>query len=423
VVVVSLRLRPPASWRRIEPDAERGAVALVVAAFMVVVLGLAAIVIDLGFARDRIRVAQNAADAAALAAAQSLSTAANPLTPTAAEQTAATGAAQTYATANGWRQTVTVRYDLARFVVTVQLGTEPEPSFFGGAVGNASTTVGGTAAARWADPAAAAPCSVCILGDLDQRANGDIFVTQGDVRVGGRVLVGPNSRLQDSNGKVYAGNLAGSNIAGTLSPAPLRQQVGPLTDPFLGLPTPPLNQPIAPSPSGACTAGTYASIDGCSTLGPGVYVLTGASRFTGGSGNVTGNGVLLYLACSSGGRSASCLAGQAGASISVNGGPSVSVGLTAAAGGPWAGVGIFADRNNTASVDVAGGSFFSIANGSLYLKAGTLLHSGNPDLTVGGSVVVGDYRANGNPNPLRVGGAGTAPAPPPPLGGPVSLVK
>ena len=37
---------------------------------LVVFLGLAAIVVDLGFARDQDRIAQNAADAGALAAAQ-----------------------------------------------------------------------------------------------------------------------------------------------------------------------------------------------------------------------------------------------------------------------------------------------------------------------------------------------------------------
>ena len=44
------------------------------AAFSVVVFALAAIVVDLGFAQDEVRQAQNAADAAALAGATCMAT-------------------------------------------------------------------------------------------------------------------------------------------------------------------------------------------------------------------------------------------------------------------------------------------------------------------------------------------------------------
>ena len=53
---------------RNDQHGERGAVAIIVAVFAVVMFGLASLVVDLGVARDTRREAQNAADASALAA-------------------------------------------------------------------------------------------------------------------------------------------------------------------------------------------------------------------------------------------------------------------------------------------------------------------------------------------------------------------
>jgi Flp pilus assembly protein TadG len=53
------------------PDDE-GYISLIVALLITAFVGLAALVVDLGLARDQERTAQNAADAAALAAAQRL---------------------------------------------------------------------------------------------------------------------------------------------------------------------------------------------------------------------------------------------------------------------------------------------------------------------------------------------------------------
>ena len=51
---------------------ESGAVAILVAFFALVVFGLAALVVDLGAARDARRMSQNASDASALAAANAV---------------------------------------------------------------------------------------------------------------------------------------------------------------------------------------------------------------------------------------------------------------------------------------------------------------------------------------------------------------
>ena len=54
------------------PRNDKGAVAVMTAVLAVLLFGMAALVVDLGIARDNRRQAQNTADAAALAAANAL---------------------------------------------------------------------------------------------------------------------------------------------------------------------------------------------------------------------------------------------------------------------------------------------------------------------------------------------------------------
>src|SRR6185437_5904317 len=98
MVRVTVRRLDPRPHPRVGADHDRGAVALVVAALMVVFMGLAALIVDLGFARDREGTAQSAADAAALAVATCFAS------PTSGCNSvpAATAKAQAYITANGW---------------------------------------------------------------------------------------------------------------------------------------------------------------------------------------------------------------------------------------------------------------------------------------------------------------------------------
>src|SRR4051794_708545 len=110
---------------------ERGAVALVVALLTVVFAGLAALVVDLGFARDEHRAAQNAADAAAIAAATVFADALNPAGVTAADIARARSAATTYASGNGWPAGIsTFTVDAAAQTVTVALTPVQAPTFF-----------------------------------------------------------------------------------------------------------------------------------------------------------------------------------------------------------------------------------------------------------------------------------------------------
>jgi hypothetical protein len=394
-------------------------VAILVAVFMVLLMGLAAIVVDLGFARDRARVAQNASDAAALAAAQYLSTRPNPFTPTPAEFQAASTRALEFISANGWSAGGAVSFDQTGYVVTVALNPEAPRSFFSGAVGGGGPPVARDAAARWAVAGPPGLCSVCIFGDLEAQ-NGDIFLTNGDLRAGGAITVSPNGNVETAGGSLYAGNLAGSTVGGNFVPTPLLQQVGAVPDPFAGVPEPPVGAPIAGSPNGNCTPGTYASIDNCSSFAPGIYVVTAASRWTGNTG-ATGNGVLFYLTCANGNQSARCAPGQSGGSISTNGGPGLQLSFTPSNNPLYGDLVVFGDRNNAAVNDIQGGSLFSTGPGSFYMKAGELSHGGNPEIRIGGNLVVGRYSSNGNPNPAFVTGTSAA-SPLPPPGGGVGLV-
>ena len=78
--------------------------ALVVALMTLVFCGLLALVVDLGVARDQERLAQNAADAAALAAASSLAHTVNPSAVTPNEIAQAQALATQYVAVNGWQR-------------------------------------------------------------------------------------------------------------------------------------------------------------------------------------------------------------------------------------------------------------------------------------------------------------------------------
>ena len=415
---MSLTVRRSGSRGTGRADDDRGAVAIVVAVFMVASLGLAAIVVDLGYARDRVRVAQNAADAAALAAAQVLSTAADPLHPTTGEQNAAIAAAQAYAHANGWPNGVTLTFDLAHYVTSASAAAESEPSFFAGAFGARSVTIGAAAGARWAQPSSG-PCSVCVFGSADLQ-NGDLTIENGDMHVHGTISVGPTGHLIDHAGHFYAGSTAPPG--GTVDPLPLLRQVGPVADPFAAIPDPPkLGTAVSGSPKGACTPGVYAAVDGCTSFATGIYIVTAASTFTGNSG-ATGTGVLFYLACNHGGKAAHCHAGEAGGSLSTNGGPKLALAFTPLADPTYAGLVVYGDRDNTATLDIQGGSDVSLGAGSLYMRSGTLAHGGNPTIHIGGTMAVGMYSSNGNPNPAFVTGTGISSVPVP-VGGGIGLVS
>ncbi len=93
------------------------------------------------------------------------------------------------------------------------------------------------------------------------------------VNTGGRIF---------ANGSVTGSNLSSTllqDVTGVLLPGTV-PKTGPITAPVVDVSRPlgqpdPLGQPVAPSPSGTCVAGTYASVGNCTSFNPGLYVLTG----------------------------------------------------------------------------------------------------------------------------------------------------
>jgi Flp pilus assembly protein TadG len=322
VVVVSLSRRRLRARRRRGADDARGAVAIIVAASMLVVLGLAAIVVDLGFARDRARVAQNAADAAALAVAICYTA------PTGCPDPQ--GTARAYVTANGWTYSPsTVSVDTAAQTVTVGLQAAAPPGFFAGALGYTNARVGGSARATWSGATAVA-CALCVLGDFDGQV--------GDVTLAGSLVVDGDIDFNDPGGTVtvngppgtgvfYGGTVTGGSYTVNGTPVTPVARTVPLPDPLAGLTLPPptgvegvnLGATATRGPGGprpvVCPQGNYIDFSACDALqGNGIYIVTGP---VGGGAveipNGTASNTLVYLTCNDGAnRPRNCNPGEKG---------------------------------------------------------------------------------------------------------------
>lgn len=411
------------------PDRDEGAVALLVAALSVFLLGLTAIVVDLGFARDRTQQAQNAADAGALAAAQYLATRPDPQAPTQAEQDTARATAESYVAANGWPSAgTTVKFDLTRHVVTVQVPNQSSPTFFAGIVGSSPPAVSRGAGARWAE-ARSGDCTLCVFDDLAVQ-NADIRVEQGAVAIGGDLTIGSQGHLLATGpgGAITYQSTALNNVpADQLSPSPSQSSTSP-PDPFEDVDLPVPNGTVKPSPSGYCQPGTYADVSECDSFAPGVFFLTGNTVFKHQGGNqkfLYAKDVVFYLVCSSGGMARECdPQGEPGGSIDIQG--NINASFVAPGGGSTlAGFSIVADRHNTGQLLwIHGGATLTVTSGSIYLRSGHVRQNGNPAILVDNSMVIGSWEGEGNKDSFTVYGKDYGnPAPGTGLSDLVRLVK
>jgi hypothetical protein len=382
---------------------------------LTVFLGLAALVVDAGFAKDAQGEAQNAADAAALAGATCMAS----LTSGCNNITDATTKAKAYVTANGWDGAgTTVSIDPAARTVSVTLPPRRSPTFFGGAVGGGLPPVKRSATATWTGFGSG--CSLCVLGNLSLGANSDLKMDQGDLLTNGNLVLAPNAGVIDTGGRIFVnGSVTGSitartvlqDVTGVLSPTGV-PKTGPITPPVVDV-SGSLGQRVVSSPSGACVAGTYDKLDGCTSLDKGVYVITSATAFTK-NGTIQATGVTFVLTCSTTTAgvlvSSQCAPNQSGGSIQVGGQATVNVSVSSPPVylGICFGVAIVSDPNNTGSLWVNGTQARLSVTGSIYLPAGTLNYSGGPDLNVAGQIIVGKYTSSGNPGTLHALGCGTA---------------
>ncbi len=410
-------------------DGERGAIAIIVAIFALVMFTLAALVVDLGFARETRREAQNTADAAALAGAGELYSAAGVLRAGPSIAAVKQYAARNFGTTNadwagcnatvpaGWTtvvggqptNTTCIAYDSGAVPKKVQVAvpTKHTGSFFGGIVGYRGSDISALAQASL-QPDSSVTCVVCVLGDWAGQ-NGDALVVNGGVAINGNLSVGPNGSI----------TAAGIGVAGTGLPEsnlnPAGTQIAHFTDPLADIPLPPavLGQ-TAVDGAGACTPGSYISVLGCSSFATGVYVIVGDNKLTGQQSLVAtpAGGVLFYFACSTttghGNNAvtttrACATSGEAGGSVEAAGQGAFSVTGRAYAGRTFA---IVYDRNNTADMRLVGNGATSIT-GDIYGARSLFDARGNGAFSVNSLIVTGSFRFSGNPSSFTDNYTGT----------------
>ena len=340
---------------------ERGSVLIFVTLMMVTLLGVAALVIDIGNADQQDRQAQVAADSGALAAVQKIEDYGGTFTGSASQWQAIIGEVKAYAQSNfdispaRWQgctdshalafrpdtgaANTCISADLAAWPaalagetarqnhVRVQLPATSITTAFASVLDQDSLSVDAVATAvvtrattsvhtREVEHAAGGPCALCVLsptGTALDGQNGDITVTGGNVVVNSLAAtagsLNPNGHITVTaqNGAAIGGPLAPANFSGNgYSPTPT--YLGEVADPLGLIPqcgtgsTCPENHPGGGSTNGATLIpGIYDTISNSHTLSPGIYVITGGITLSGNDVLRTlppEDGVMLYFACS-----------------------------------------------------------------------------------------------------------------------------
>ncbi len=407
------------SRRRDARRREDGAVVVLVAVLSVVLFGLAALVVDLGLARDTRRQAQNAADSAVLAAGNALYVAG------AADPAAAIAAAKSYARANfgttddDWvhctdpdrpagfvpvaGQTACISFsgaptDEVRVVIPTRQVKTPLAQLFGTsqvavrAVAQAEVDAGGRAA-----------CGLCVIGPGEHDVqNGSIAVAGTNIYVNGTLTANPQLRMSVTNGEIY---LQGDRPdRGFFTPQPYTGQPE-MPDPLSFLTLPLSTDGLQPKTASACSTaggpGVYESLDltrDC-VLRPGLYVVTGDNHESGQT-HVTARGVTFFFGCqdesSASPKLRDCAEGQEGGGLLLTG--KASLDFTAPSTGDTAGLALVSDRKNTATLGWRGNGS-AASSGTIYARSGTLDYRGNGSgAAMDSLVVVGDLQFSGAPS-------------------------
>ncbi len=403
---------------------ERGAVAVWVGIMASTLFIVAALVVDLGFARDTKRQSQNAADASALAAGNILyKTDATCATAPCIDN--AVAAAKSYAAVNfnveasDW-ETCTDPAPLA-YVPAGETGNcisfdqGPKPTKVRVVMPTRSVDTGlgvlagvesidiATVARATLEPGVNIECSICVIGTTThQIGNGDISVLTvtggGGIHINGSLSGQPNSEVEAPSGSI---TIEGSFGNSDFNPQP---QPGPrIEDPFADVVFP--NYTGFPAKTDPCGGsggtGVYQSYEvgnTTCTLSPGLYVFTGTLSLKNNS-KLQGNGVTLLFTCKTGSTARPCNApGEAGGifdakngEVKINAGSSQMPGMIVAY-----------DRNNTSSMTLQGNGD-SVLTGNVYAISSLVYANGNSCHTVNnGAIVINDLYMNGNNSCLQV---------------------
>jgi len=437
---------------------ERGSVLILVTLIMVMLLGVAALVVDLGNATQQDRQAQVAADSGALAAVQKVEDYGETFTGSSGQWQAIIDEVKAYAHSNfgisparwqGCTDTSALAFrpdtgaantcisaDLAtwptvvagetarRNRVRVRLPTTSITTAFASVLGEDSLSIEAVAVAavtrattlvrtREVEHAAGGECALCVLsptGTALDGQNGDVTIWGGDVIVnssaGTPASLKPNGHITvTAEGGAAIGGPGWQNFAGNgYSPAPSLLPF--VEDPLAHIPK--CDAVVAcasltpKSGSGSTLSpGIYGTISGSHTLSAGIYVITDGITLNG-NDLITGNGVMLYFACSN--YPSECAPGEKGAGIKATGNGSMRI--FPPTSGVYTGLSIFADRNNTSTFTYRGNGtnengLMNGGAGTFYMKSGTLDLRGN-GYTLASQIVVGFVTMEGNPSGVTI---------------------
>lgn len=403
---------------------EGGAVAVLVVAISMVLFGFAALVVDLGHARDARRHSQNASDSAALAAGNALYASGTRVP----DVPGAVAAAQRYAAENfdvppdawstcsdparllvpaGSTACISFAPTLAQPTeVRVRMPTRVVPLPLAGALGLSEAPITTLAHAR-VELGGAAECGLCILGEgsTHDLQNGDAIVHGANIHFNGNVNVGANGLVATDGEITVQGTATGPQANYTPTPT---TNAPPITDPLARVPLPPdltgLVGLMDPCTQGPGVYGAQNLRNRTCTLQPGLYVIAGGPTTTWDvAGNAStllrGTGVTLYFTCGTSSAPRECSVGEQGANLDASGNGTLS--LQAPTSGATKGFAIVYDRNNSALMRLTGNGSQN-TTGTIYATSGTLQLNGNGCSNhYYALIVVRDLEMNGNPACLQ----------------------
>ena len=387
----------------------RGAIAVLVAFCLTVLLTCVAIAVDGGLLLEEARHAQATADTAALAAAEDLFRnypANHGVDPnnSARDRALAIAAGNGY-TNNGTNSVVTVRISPQKYAsgpdkekedkrlpagyaeVTVQYN---QPRYFSGVIstGTIPVTARAVARGRWVPSAIGihvldmnAPSSLTGVGGgtLTLTGGASIIVNSSDPEA----AVSITGSMSASQFDITGGSV-GSGFTGTINygvdpqPDPLRYLAEPdpstLTQQSNHKLTLASGAPRTISP-GVYKGGISITGQGNITMEPGVYYMDGGGFYFGGSGNLNATGVMIFNAPS----------GPSDV-ISITGSNNGSITMTPPTSGPYTGISFFQERSASHPVNITGNGTFSI-KGTFYAAGAQVLVGGNGDAKIGSQYI------------------------------------
>ncbi len=357
-----------------------------------VLMGMAALSVDIGLWYANKRLAQSAADSAALAGSLEIIRSggnASQISATVVSDAAING----FTAALG--DTITVNYppssgsNVGSTVAVEVVISRPGQRLLSGVLFDGETNIAARAVAAadindscvWAlNPSSAS--SLRVTGTASVQLNCGILVNSANA----------SGLFQSGSGCIQASviKVVGGYTAACANPTP-QAGVTAFADPLAALPAPSYgacdysaNITVNAGPPQTLTPGTYCGkikVNANATLNfdPGLYVLDGASLSVSGQGTVTGSDVSFYLTENSGVSDA----------ITFTGGATVT--LSADDGGPLPGILFYHDRNSTGNVThrFTGGANMQLS-GVLYFPSQTLSFSGGSNLNDSQAMLIAD---------------------------------